>query len=408
MWINRRMNQVLRILSPVLMLTVPAIAQAEGADTVSVAEYANLRYRVELVDQDGFDADAVASTLMVKAGLKIGEWHGLSGHIEGEAIVRIGPEHYNDTTNGRTDYPIIADPGDLLLNQAYLRYRPIDEIDAAIGRQTINLDNQRWIGSVGWRQNDQTFDAGQIHLAVNRQLDLRYVHSWRVNRVFGPDSNQGVWHRAQINALNAGYKVGDAGTLTAYGYWLELPEAPSASSRTVGLRFSGNTAVNRQISVHYEAEYARQTDLSPNPASFNHEYFLIEPGISVNGFTGKLGLERLEGDGATAVQTPLATLHAFNGWADVFLTTPANGLRDAFADVSYKFDRGSLKGLTLRLMYHDFGSTVGDVNYGREMDASIAYPIAKNTILMAKFARYDARAYSSDRTKFWLSAQTSF
>jgi hypothetical protein len=32
-------------------------------------------------------------------------------------------------------------------------------LDLTLGRQRINLDDQRFVGSVGWRQNEQTFDA---------------------------------------------------------------------------------------------------------------------------------------------------------------------------------------------------------------------------------------------------------
>ncbi len=35
-------------------------------------------------------------------------------------------------------------------------------------------------------------------------------------------------------------------------------------------------------------------------------------------------------DGVAAFQTPLATLHKFNGFADQFLVTPAGGLQDIY------------------------------------------------------------------------------
>ena len=45
--------------------------------------------------------------------------------------------------------------------------------------------------------------------------------------------------------------------------------------------------------------------------------------------TVKAAYESLEGNGARGFSTPLATLHAFQGWADVFLNTPADGVDDA-------------------------------------------------------------------------------
>jgi hypothetical protein len=66
-------------------------------------------------------------------------------------------------------------------------------VEATVGRQAINLDNQRWVGSVDWRQNDQTLDAVRAAVSPSRNTRLEYVHSWRVNRIVGPDSPQGIW-----------------------------------------------------------------------------------------------------------------------------------------------------------------------------------------------------------------------
>lgn len=403
------MNQAKLFAAPLLAVMLsPAVLHAQDADELDINPYVDLRYRLELVDQDGVPEDATASTLRIKTGVEIGEWQGFSAFVEGEAIVRVGPENYNDTTNGLTQYPVVADPSDVLLNQAWLRYRPVESVDAVVGRQAINLDNQRWIGSVGWRQNDQTLDAVKISVSPVKPLTMQYFHGWRVNRIFGPDSPQGIWRDPAINAVNVSYKAGEAGTLTGYGYWLDIPEAPAASSQTLGLRFVGSQPIGKGVKLLYAAEYARQTDLSPNPAQFGHDYLLLEPGIAASGFTLKAGYERLEGDGSTALQTPLATLHAFNGWADVFLTTPASGLRDIYGDLAYKIAEGPVKGLTLRAIYHDFGSTVGGIDYGSEFDALAVYPVAKNITLLAKYARYNADSFATDRSKVWFSVEAKF
>lgn len=403
------MKQAIFFAAPLLAVSLsPAVLHAQETEEPAVTPYADIRYRLELVDQDGLPEDATASTLRVKAGVKTKSWHGFSALVEGEAIMRIGPEHYNDTTNGLARYPVVADPTDVLLNQAYLRFKPGETVDAIAGRQVINLDNQRWIGSVGWRQNDQTFDAGRISVTPVAGLTAQYIHSWRVNRIFGPDSPQGIWRDAAINAVNIGYKLGKAGTLTGYGYWLDIPQAPAASSRTLGVRLAGQQPVGEGVKLLYAAEYAHQTDLSPNPANFGLDYLAFEPGIAFKGLTLKAGYERLEGNGAVALQTPLATLHAFNGWADVFLNTPASGLRDLYADAAYKFADGPVKGLMLRVAYHDFDSTVGNLDYGREIDALIAYPLTKQIGISAKLARYNSDGFATDRTKAWFTLEAKF
>ncbi|MBA4163378.1 MAG: hypothetical protein C0510_01900 [Erythrobacter sp.] len=158
----------------------------------------------------------------------------------------------------------------------------------------------------------------------------------------------------------------------------------------------------------YAGEYARQKDHAANPQDFALDYLMLEPGIALRGFSVKAGLERLEGNGSAALQTPLATLHAFNGWADKFLVTPANGLRDLYLDAGYRFGGGPLKGLALRAMWHDFNSTLGSVDYGSEWNAQASYPIDQRVTALVKFAHYDASAFATDTTKAWFSLEAKF
>ena len=410
------MNQTKHRTAPVLagfaltLALTGAAAQAEGAAAPApVTPYADLRYRLELVDQAGLPEEATASTLRVKAGVRTGEWHGLSALVEGEAIVVLGETSYNDTVNGKAAYPVVADPADVLLNQAYLRWRPVAEVEASAGRQAVNYDNQRWIGSVAWRQNDQTLDSVRLAARPVAGGSLDYLHAWRVNRVFGPDSPQGIWRDAAIHGVRAAYAIENIGTVSAYGYWLDIPSSPSSSSRTLGVRMAGELPATARSSILYAAEYARQRDHAGNPRRFALDYLLLEPGMKFGPASLKVGYERLEGDGTSALQTPLATLHAFNGWADKFLVTPAGGLRDLYLDLAYKVPgKGGLAGLVLRATWHDFGSTQGAIAYGREWNALASYPVTKELAVTAKFARYEADAFATDTSKLWLQLEAKF
>ena len=377
-----------------------------GKSVPSITPYADIRYRLELVDQDDIPRNATASTVRVRAGLKTGEWNGLSAVVEGEAVVAIGKQHFNDTINGRTQFPVVADPEDVLLNQAYVRWRPDSRIEATAGRQAVNLDNQRWIGSVGWRQNDQTLDATRILLKPVAGASVDYLHAWRVNRIFGSDSPQGIWRNTDIHGLRGGLKIKSLGTLSAYGYWFDIPSAPTMSSRTLGVRLSGDQPLSQSTKFLYAAEYANQKEHGVNPLVFGLDYLLAEAGLVAGPVTAKVGFERLEGDGKSALQTPLATLHAFNGWSDKFLVTPPNGLRDIYADLGYRLSRdGPLKGTVFRLAYHDFRSTRLGIGYGSEWDAMISVPLRRNVTLLGKIARYDADRFGADTTKIWFSIE---
>ncbi len=387
-----------------------APAQAPGAASANpITPYLIARYRLETVDQDGIAESATASTLRLRAGVRTAAWHGLSAVIEGEAIIRLGPEDYNDTVNGRTAFPVVPDPSDLLLNQAYVRWQPARQLDITGGRQAISLDNQRWVGSVDWRQNDQTFDAVRAAFAPNSTTRVEYIHSWRVNRIFGPDSPQGIWRNTDINLIRGAATFAPVGTISAYAYWLDLPAAPAFSSQTLGLRLTGQQAVGSGVTVHYAAEFARQRDYGANPASFSNNYLLIESGIGFGPVTARFGYERLSGDGITALQTPLATLHAFNGWTDRFLTTPANGLRDLYADVVWRLGPVLTSAPpTLRIQAHDFNATRIGSDYGREYGAWLIVPLTRQISAALKVSHYDADAFATDTTKFWFSIDARF
>lgn len=395
---------VAQTMQPATPAPVPVNATADP-----FTPYAHIRYRLETVDQDGLPESALASTLRVRAGVRTATWHGLSAVLEGEAILRLGPDDYNDTVNGRTAFPIVPDPSDLLLNQAYVRWQPARQLEATGGRQAINFDNQRWIGSVDWRQNDQTLDAVRIAVLPSSDARIDYVHSWRVNRIFGPDSPQGVWRDTDINLLRGSVTVAPVGTVSAYGYWLDVPDARALSSRTLGLRLTGQQAVTNGVTIHYAAEFARQRDYGSNPARFSHDYLLVEPGIGMGPVTARLGIERLSGNGITALQTPLATLHAFNGWTDRFLTTPANGLRDLYIDVQWRLGPVlTTAPAALRLQAHDFNATRTTADYGREYAAWLTVPVSRQISTSVKLSHYDADAFATDTTKFWFSIDARF
>ncbi len=407
------MRTRIAIFAGLVFAGMPTLALASGeqeqvGEEAFVDPYIDIRYRLETVEQDGLPRDATASTVRVKAGFETDEWQGFSLKVEGEATAHIGAEKFNDTVNGKTQFPVVADPDDIVLNQAYVRWHHNDVVDLRAGRQVINFDNQRWVGSVGWRQNDQTFDAVVGTVNSPAGPSVTYGYSWRTNRIFGPDSPRGIFRDNDMHFVRAGYDVPVVGNVTAYAYLFDVPDAPGASSQTFGVRLSGQQDLGG-AKLLYAAEYARQSDYGNNRARFGHDYLLIEPGIAIGPVTAKFGYEKLAGDGVTALRTPFATLHAFNGWADKFLSTPANGLRDIYGDVTIKPAGPKwLKGTVFRAVYHDFKSTRGDLDYGQEWNFLIARNIGKHVSLSLKYADYDSDGFASDTQKFWFTTQLKF
>jgi hypothetical protein len=386
------------------LLATPSLAAADSL----FDPYVDVRWRLELMDQAGFDRTASASTLRVRGGVHAGPWHGFGATLEGEAITRLGPENFNDTVNGQTAFPVVADPSDILLNQAFVNWQDKAIGSASVGRQAVNLDNQRWVGSINWRQNDQTLDIVQAEVTAIKGVSFSYGQVWQVNRVFGPESPQGIWRNTNISLLHATANLNPVGRLVAYGYLLDIADSPASSSQSFGLRLTGSQPVGK-ATVLYAVEYARQSEYGPNPKTFSLDYALVESGLKVGAVTAKVGYERLEGNGRTGLQTPLATLHLFNGWADKFLVTPPDGLQDLYVDVAVApVTKGAPKGLVLRAIYHDFRSTLGNVAYGEEFDFQIGFPVTPRVSLLAKAALYKAQGFAVDTTKLWLQAEARF
>ncbi|MFT6030425.1 MAG: hypothetical protein ACI8O8_002170 [Oleiphilaceae bacterium] len=79
------------------------------------------------------------------------------------------------------------------------------------------------------------------------------------------------------------------------------------------------------------------------------------------------------GTGSISCETPLATLYKFNGWADVFLNTPADGLTDLYASAA-----GKVSGGKWMVAYHEFDSDEGSTDLGSELDISFSKGFGKN------------------------------
>ena len=399
---------------PISFCASTAIAQdADNLfDAISNGDaYLDERFRVEHVSDDAFAETGTASTLRSKLGYKTKAFKGFSGTLEFEHSAELFGGEYNDGINGKTTYPAIIDANHTEVNQAYLAYTGIKNTTLAAGRQALNLGNQRFVGTVGWRQNDQTYDAAAIITSPVEGLTAVYGFVWNVNRIFGNDHPMGDL-KTKTHVINVTYKAAKELNIEAYGLMIDLDAqaAKGLNSKTFGVRLSGGADIADGAKLVYAAEYANQTEHTGNPANFSVDFYNVEGGVNFNGFTVKGGIETLGSEnGVASFKTPLATLHKFNGWADKFLNTPANGLRDLYVHASYGLkDTGTVfDGVTLTAVYHKFESDVGDIDYGSEVDLSLATKIDRFNVLL-KYANYNAETWSVDTSKFWFQVATKF
>lgn len=376
---------------------------AIAADAPGLHVEWDLRVRHEQVDDAAFAAHADATTLRLRSGLRVSSGRGWNGLLEAEGTAASG--NYNSGANGRTIRPQVIDPPGVELNQAWLGWKG-PRGGMTLGRQRLLFDSQRWVGNSGWRQNEQTFDAMALEFAPRKDLSLRYAFLDRVHRVNGDEARDLLARERALSThlFNAAWKHGKQ-QVAGYAYLHRDRDVATASTATIGMRWTGSHPLS-SASLAWTLEAARQRNQANNPLRFSHAYWLAEPAIVWQGITARVGWEHLGGDGAHALQTPLATLHAFNGWADKFLLTPANGLDDRYLGLGGNVGReraGSRA--NWQLAWHDYRADRGGLRYGGEWNASLTMPLAKGLGATFKLADYRASAFARDTRKLWLQVE---
>lgn len=384
------------------------IPTANAGDSQSVSDaiegstpIVDMRLRYEEVEQVPLTSDAVALTLRARVGFETGKLWSTSLLAEGNFLAPLIDDYRADNAVAtRTQYPLVADPRDHVVNRLQLTNTSLPDTALTIGRQRILLDDQRFVGNVGWRQDEQTFDAVRIVNNSVTGLTFDLTYSDRVHRVYGQDSPQGAYH-GDMYLGNVGYQT-PFGKLTGFTYLLSFdpittfpgltavaaaPLNPArASTSTYGGRFAGDRTLG-VVKLGYLLSYATQEQRGDNPFHFRNEYFLGELSAGVGPLALTAGDEVMQGNGTLGFATPLATTHAFDGWADKFLTTPANGLDNRYGSLAYLWKNvGPLQSITAKAIYRAFAAQHVDVNYGSEWDWQLS----------AKWQRLTASIFYAD------------
>jgi hypothetical protein len=389
----------------IAILAAGACQATQAAETfgeaVDETKYTmNWRVRYENVDQTGFAEEALATTSRIRFGLESGALAGTKILAEGVVTSEIGSE-FNSTTNGQTQYPVVADPGDFVaVNRFAIINNSLDRTVLTLGRQRLSLDDTRFVGNVAWRQNEQTLD-GLISQTTGEKFAATFAYASQVNRIFGPDSPQGRWH-GDVVLANVSRTFG-FGKLTGFAYGLEIDESAVSSTDTVGFRLAGNRALEN-TTLLYTLSYAEQNEAGLNALDIDESYSFLEGGFTRGKYTTALGMEVLSGNGTIGFSTPLATLHAFQGWADKFLTTPASGINDGYLRFAYKpAMTGPFEAIDFAAVYHVYDADFGPASYGDEFDIQISARVSRMTLIL-KYATYTAESLPyTDTDKLWFS-----
>ena len=383
------------------LLSVGSLGYVFVKGTVSL----NARLRYEGAQQTNLRA-ADALTLRTRLGFTTAPWQGLTAMVEGEHLVAADGDGYsqaglNPAATGRA---VVADPETSEINQVFFAYTS-GKTTATLGRQRLVLDNARFVGDVGWRQNMQTFDAFVVQDKTLSQTTLTYGYLDQINRVFGARHAQGKWP-SDSHVLNARYTGFAAGTLTGYAYLLDFAQTAAANScATYGASFAGTQPIHAAVTFAYRAELATQSDYGASPLNYSTTYTAVSAGLVMKPGALTLGYEQLGSDHNIGFKTPLATLHAFNGWADLFLSTPAAGLQETYVRATANLREA----IALTASYSHFATEVGGTKLGQEFNAQLSRKLGKSVTGLVKFADFRRDSLSLPNVqKIWVQVEFAY
>ncbi|MBA1432654.1 MAG: hypothetical protein FAF04_03445 [Epsilonproteobacteria bacterium] len=421
-----------------IMGSFSSVSAADGINILDDLKLdAQIRPRWENVD-DGNSDTANANAYTARTKLKVTgnllDVDGLSASVGIISVNNFGSHTYNwdksgQYTDGTKPYAIVGDPQAAMISNAEINYKTGDTVLHA-GRDQVNLDNQRFIGTVGWRQLERSYDS--VFVANNSIKNLSVLAAW----VYGYAGVGGTTTTdANSILLHAVYKVNEALNITAYDYMLATSQFDGAGFDIYGAALTGKTALSG-VKLNYRAEYAVQKDASmkihDTPATADQfkadaDYYNLDLGANISGVLVGVNYEFLSGSTGTDNKSNfiplLGTNHKFNGWADVFFvgnTGPEGGLIDANARLGY-----TAKGFgKLLAVYHDFtadkkmATTTGTSDdLGSEIDVMYVnkIPGVNGLTGMLKYADYSKGAdmtgfdnVTHDSTKIWAQLDYKF
>lgn len=389
----------------------------------------NFRFRYEYADLEGKPKTAHAPTLRSLIGWQTAPFHNFSVGVQiidvSKLDNRYDDRELGDPERGKGDYPIIADPAHTDINQLFVDWTGIKNTRVRLGRQVVNLDNVRFIGDIAFRQVMQVFDGISLLNKSIPDTEIFVAHFDRIKQI------STRLQKGDLEVVNVKYRLSPAESITGYGYFSRFDKPTVAntsvlgagtnqSNKTLGLRLDGSRKLSDDWRWLYTAEYAKQTDYSGGDSRIDAHYARAGIGAGYQSWYARIDHEKLSSNnGQYAFQTPMGTNHLFQGWADHFLVTPREGIRDTYLTLGGK----PMEKLALYAEYHvlnadenfaKFGGGSGD-HYGREFDFSATYNVSSQFFLKAEYANFRekdrvaaAAGRKADLERIWLTAMYTF
>jgi len=356
----------------------------------------NFRLRYESVDQEGKSEQSNAWTMRSLIGWQTKPLNNFSVAVQLINVTQFNNDFYDgtDTTFGgaspidKRNYPLVVDPDFTGVNQLFVEWTGIPDTKLRVGRQSVKIDNVRFIGNVEYRQIMQVFDGIAIENKSIPNIEIYAAHFEGLRRITSEYFSDG-----NVDIAHASWKYSPTESVAGYGYFQAMPlngfSYPTTgspftnnSSQTFGLRVDGSHSANTDWKVLYTAEYAKQDNYRGGDSRIDAHYWRLGAGAGLGNWSARLDRELLSSNnGLYGFQTPLATGHLFQGLDDLFLTTPKDGIEDTFITLN-----GKVSDIQLSAEYHwlnsdkiftAVGSMPNSSQYGKELDLVAGYNYKK-------------------------------
>jgi hypothetical protein len=284
-----------------------------------------------------------------------------------------------------------------------------------LGRQRILVDDQRFVGGVAWRQDEQTFDAVRVDAAWQR-FKLTYVYVNRVNRVLGELRD---WD-SDTHLVNLTWSPAEQLRVEGFLYALDFENSRPNTSMTRGVRASGKTWVGL-YQLAYNASWAKQSDYHHATPKFDLDYWSADLAGTFDVYTAKVAYEQLNGNGTRGFSTPLGTTHLFNGWADAWVMplggnkSFVDGLKDfnVSFNVKPRFKRTYFFNTDILVRYHIFEDQRTGASLAHEWNVQFQAAITPKLTAAIKYADFErddnvplgTATPPPSRTKVWFTLE---
>lgn len=392
-----------------IMVGLPAVG-AEHSPDISA--------RLRLADLEDGNQSGRAASVLLRFQLASRWNRNWSSLLEVDHVATGWQDDHSDGVrfNGK---PLVPDVPGTELNQLAVRYR-FRPGELTLGRQRIEWDDQRFVGSDSFWQQDQTFDALRLDYRLWMSSRLEYVYIGRSHRIYDGGHDDGLeyglpdygparysyadHHRQDSHLARLEVNEWDYARLVFYGLSIDNHDFTPVSSDTLGARYELNYRVQPlryRLVLESAAQENRSAYDNPQP-----HYYLAELGIGYGDWQGLVRFEVLGADQGTALVTPLGSGYLFQGFVGAFAVTPDSGLKDTSMRLNWRRSPWELS-----LRYHTFQAQKGGQDFGRELDLELQYKPARNHTVSIRFGdfRADAHAYTqTDRRRLYADYRYRF